>query len=81
MEAKNIQARIVENCPDTTAGQFWPNFFWPPSSTDLNDMDFPMWEILARKACEKPHANVESLKLKKAWLKKQFVIAVLILTR
>ena len=32
-------------------------------------MDFFIWDILARKACEKPHANVESLKrsLKKVW--------------
>ena len=32
-------------------------------------MDFAIWGILARKACEKPHSNVESLKrsLKKAW--------------
>jgi hypothetical protein len=47
-------------------------------------MDFAIWGILAMKACDKPHANMESLKLKKAWadlMKKQFVIAVLILTR
>ena len=32
-------------------------------------MDFAIWGILARKACKKLHANVESLKrsLKKAW--------------
>ena len=32
-------------------------------------MDFAIWGILARKACEKPLANVASLKrsLKKAW--------------
>ena len=32
-------------------------------------MDFAIWGILARKACEKPHSNVASLKrsLKKAW--------------
>ena len=66
MEAENIQARIVENCPDTTAGRFWPKCFWPPSSPDLNVMDFVMWGILTMKACEKPHANVKSLKLKKA---------------
>ena len=66
MEAENIQARIVENCPDTTAERFWPKCFWPPSSPDLNVMDFVMWGILTMKACEKPHANVKSLKLKKA---------------
>ena len=83
MEAENIQARIVENCPDTTARRFWPKFFWPPSSPDLNVMDFFMWGILTMKACEKPHANVKSLKLKYGLIlmKKQFVISVLILTR
>ena len=32
-------------------------------------MDFVIWGILTKKACENPHANVESLKrsLKKAW--------------
>ena len=32
-------------------------------------MDFAIWGILARKGCEKPHSNVESLKrsLKNAW--------------
>ena len=35
----------------------------------LTSMDFAIWGILARKACEKPHSNVASLKrsLKKAW--------------
>ena len=43
--------------------------FWSPTSPDLNVMDFAIWGILARKACEKPLSNVESLKrsLKKAW--------------
>ena len=34
-------------------------------------MDFAMWGILARKTCENPHANGDSLKtkrsLKKTW--------------
>ena len=32
-------------------------------------MDFAIWGILAKKACEKTHSNVDSLKrgLKKAW--------------
>jgi hypothetical protein len=32
-------------------------------------MDFSIWGILARKACEKPNTNVESIKrnLKKVW--------------
>ena len=34
----------------------------PPSSPDLIVMDLTIWGILARKACEKPHANAGSLK-------------------
>ena len=42
---------------------------WPPSSPDLNPMDFSIWSILQEKACSKPHRNVESLKksLVKEW--------------
>ena len=41
----------------------------PPSSPDLNDINFAIWEILARKVCQKPHKNLDSLKcsLVTAW--------------
>ena len=83
MEAKNIWARIVQQWCQDNFQRFWPERFRPPSSPDLNVMDFFMWGILTMKACEKPHANVKSLKLKYGliWIKKQFVISVLILTR
>ena len=35
---------------------------WPPSSADLNPLDFCVWSILEAKACSKPHRNIESLK-------------------
>ena len=43
--------------------------FWPPSSPDLNVMDFAIWGILAGKAYQKPHKNLDSLKrsLVTAW--------------
>ena len=43
--------------------------FWPPSSPDLNVMDFSIWGILASRACQKPHSNLDSLKcsLIKEW--------------
>ena len=43
--------------------------FWPPSSPDLNVMDFAIWGILARKAYQKSHKNLDSLKrsLVTAW--------------
>ncbi|CAF1209889.1 unnamed protein product [Didymodactylos carnosus] len=42
---------------------------WPPSSPDLNPLDYSIWSILEEKACAKPHPTVESLKraLIKAW--------------
>jgi hypothetical protein len=65
---RSTKAKIVRNQKDNFQ-RFWPKSFWPPSSPDLNVMDFAIWGILARKACEKPLANVASLKrsLKKAW--------------
>lgn len=35
---------------------------WPPSSPDLNPLDFCIWAELERRVCCKPHRNVESLK-------------------
>ena len=68
MEAKNIWARIIQQWCQDNFQRFWPECFRPPSSI-LNVMDFFIWGILARKACEKPNTNVESIKrnLKKVW--------------
>ena len=62
MEAKKIWARIVQQWCQDNFQRFWPECFWPPSSTNLNVMDFVIWGILSRKACEKLHANEGSLK-------------------
>lgn len=42
---------------------------WPPSSPDLNPMDFSLWNALETAACSRPHLTVKSLKeaLLKAW--------------
>ena len=42
---------------------------WPPSSPDLNVMDFCIWSILEAKVCAQPHLSLESLKksLRRAW--------------
>ena len=44
---------------------------WPPSSPDLNPMDYSVWSILEEKACAKSHLNIDSLKasLQREWLK------------
>ena len=35
---------------------------WPPSSPDLNPLDYSVWENLESRACSSSHKNVESLK-------------------
>jgi transposase len=42
---------------------------WPPSSCDLNPMDYSIWDLLERDACAVPHKSVESLisALHRAW--------------
>ena len=44
---------------------------WPPSSPDLNPMDFSVWFILETETCSSSHDNVDALKssLVKAWAK------------
>ena len=48
---------------------FWEKEVWPPSSPDLNPMDFGIWSILEQKACSTSHPNIETLKqkLKASW--------------
>ena len=57
--AKNVQAWCKKNF---TA--FLSKKMWPPSSPDLNPMDFGIWSILKQKACTVSHPNVEVLKKK-----------------
>lgn len=49
--------------------KFWSKDLWPPSSPDLNPMDFSVWSMLESEACRSPHDTVGSLKasLVKAW--------------
>ena len=64
--AKMVQAWCKDNFKS-----FWSKELWPPSSPDLNPMDFGIWSILERKACAVSHLNVEKLKkkLKESWAK------------
>ncbi|XP_076067677.1 uncharacterized protein LOC143040467 [Oratosquilla oratoria] len=62
--ATSHTANIVQKwCKENMAG-FWPKELWPPSSPDLNPMDFSIWSILEREACCSNHANIETLKVK-----------------
>ena len=44
---------------------------WPPSSPDLNPMDFCVWSLLETKACLVSHTSAEALKrsLLREWSK------------
>lgn len=42
--------------------EFWTPEMWPPSSPDLNPLDFSVWAHVQSIACAKRHANVEALR-------------------
>ena len=48
---------------------FWSKELGPPSSPNLNPMDFGISSILEQKTCSQLHSTVEALKLKliKSW--------------
>ena len=62
--AKTVQSWYKENFT-----VFWSKKFWPPSSPDLNPMDFGVWSMLEHKACATSHKNFDALKhsLEKSW--------------
>ena len=64
--ARVTQQWCEENCPS-----FITKDQWPPSSPDLNPMDYTMWSVLEKEACSKPHKNVDHLKraLMREWQK------------
>ena len=64
--AKVNQEWLNENIPD-----FISKEEWPPSSPDLNPMDYSLWSILEANACSTSHKSIESLKtsLSREWAK------------
>jgi len=50
---------------------FWRKELWPPSSPDLNPLDFCVWSILEKEACATAHDSTETLKksLARQWAK------------
>ena len=63
-KARTVQDWCKANFPD-----FIDFNQWPPSSPDLNPMDFSVWSVLEAKACSQRHLTIDSLKksLLKAW--------------
>ena len=67
--ATSHTAKLVEDWCKDNFKSFWPKKLWPPSSPDLNPMDFGIWSILEQKSCTVSHSSVEVLKQKltKSW--------------
>lgn len=55
--AHTTQEWLAENCHDHVT----PNM-WPPSSPDLNPLDYYVWGVIERQTNRHPHANRDSLK-------------------
>ena len=64
--ARTTQQWLQNNIP-----HFISKEEWPPSSPDLNPLDFSLWSILESNTCAKCHKNIESLKksLTEEWAK------------
>ena len=63
------EAGLIQDWCKDNFKLFWPKELWPPSSPDLNPMDFRIWSILEQKSCPVSHSSVEVLKQKltKSW--------------
>ena len=48
---------------------FWRKNMWPPSSPDLNPLNYSVWSVVEADACRKPHTSVATPKssIQRAW--------------
>ena len=48
---------------------FWDKDLWPPSSPDLNPLDYGIWGVMEKEACATPHSSLTSLavSIDRAW--------------
>ncbi|EYB97976.1 hypothetical protein Y032_0135g1925 [Ancylostoma ceylanicum] len=62
--AKDVQQLLQQEMSD-----FIKSDEWPPSSPDLNPLDYAVWGFLEAMACSTPHKSLTSLRkaLQKAW--------------
>ena len=61
-------AKITQKWLDENLN-FWSKEMWPPSSPDLNPLDFSIWAKVQSDACKDSHPNKEALikSVTKAW--------------
>ena len=69
--ATSHTVKISQNFCKENFQNFCSKDMWPLCSPDLYPMDFSVWRIVQKRACEKKHYSVESLKrdLLKEWEK------------
>lgn len=55
-------AKITQDWCQANLPEFIPSSNWPPSSPDLNPLDYSIWGILETKVNAKRHTSIEALK-------------------
>lgn len=62
-------ARTTQEFLQTSGILFWNKDMWPPSSPDLNSLDFAIWTRVETEACRVPHPNLDALRaaIRRAW--------------
>ena len=67
--APSHTAKVTKQWCRTHMTDFCDKDMWPPSSPNLNPMDFAIWSILETDVCATPHSSTANLKrtLQTAW--------------
>ncbi|QQP37170.1 Uncharacterized protein FKW44_017363, partial [Caligus rogercresseyi] len=60
--APSHTSKLAQDFCSRNFADFWPANYWPPTSPDLNPLDFAVWGFLQRESNSTPHPNVDSLK-------------------
>lgn len=55
-------SRLVQNWCDENMDMFWSKDFWPPSSPDLNPLDYYCWGVIERESNKRAHNSIDSLR-------------------
>lgn len=55
-------SHLVQNWVSDELDMAWTKEFWPPSSPDLNPLDYYVWGVLERETNKRAHNNTDSLR-------------------
>ncbi len=56
--------KIISKTKAKAPFKYWPKTYWPPSSPDLNPLDYSIWARMKANVQGVCHANVDFLKAK-----------------